>query len=427
MNRILLALIAIMTISTMSYAQGAKSLKKASKSLSKFTSDFSNLQALEDAKMNIEEAFKDEEVSSSAKSWNTRGDILRNIADAQIKQKLIDPNFELQDVTSAISSVEAYLKALELSEKKGDTKNAISGLTEAEGVLNNIGIDLYNSARYLEAFDSFVAEIKASRKLTEVGSASRLDEGTLMTEKLFFAGLTGFYAEDYNTAIELLEEAETTGTSDPVLYQFLFEGYSKTDRTEEGLKYLKKGRETFPDDSGLLFSEINYYLGKGELKQMIANLEIALEKEPENASVLITLGQVYDQLAVKANEAGDKEESDINFNKSLDNYSRALEISPDDFDINYSLGALYYNRAATFTEAMNEAANDFSVAGNKRYDEIKAEMDGYFGKALPYFLKADGLNNTDKNTLIALKEIYVRQGDFDKSNSYKERLESVPE
>jgi len=427
MKSIVITLIALMSISTLTLAQGEKSLKQASKSLSKFTSDFSNQAALEEAKMKIEEAFQDDKVASSAKSWNTRGDILRNIADAQIKQQLLDPAFELKDLTSAIDAVDAYIKALELATKKGDKKNAISGLTETEGVLNNVGIGLYNAGKYVEAFGNFMGEIKASNKLGEIGSPSRLDEGTLRTEKLFFAGLTGFYAEDYDQAISTLEEAEATGTSDATLYQFLYEAYAKKDNVEEGLKHLNKGRELFPEDSGLLFSEINYYLASGELEKMIDKLELALAQEPDNTSVMTTLGQVYDQLHVKSTEAGNKDEADAYFTKSLEHYDNALKTSPENFDINYSIGALYYNKAASYTAALTEADNDFSGAGNKKYDEIKAEMGGYFDQALPYFLKSDEINSNDKNTLIALKEIYVRKDMFDKSETYKARLESMPE
>lgn len=427
MKRLCIVLVAMMSLTTLTLAQGEKSLKQASKNLSKFTSDFSNRAALEEAKMNIEEAFKDEKVASSAKSWNTRGDIYTSIADAQIKQKLLNPALELTDVTAAAEGVDAYIKALELAEKKGDIKNAIKGLQEAENILNNVGIDLYQNGDYVNAFINFNAEIKASKTLGAQGEQSRLDEGTLRTEKLFFAGLTGFYAEEYEAAIALLNEAEATGTSDATLYQFLFEAHKSLDKTEEGLPYLTKGREMFPDDSGLLFSEINYYLAAGEMEKMIGKLELALEKEPDNTSVMTTLGQVLDQLHVKANEAGDREKANQYFEKSLNYYTRAAESDPENFDVNYSIGALYYNKAASYTEALNEAANDLSVEGNKRYDAIKIEMAGYFEKALPYFLKADQINNSDKNTLIALKEIYVRKDMYDKSDEYKKRLENLPE
>jgi hypothetical protein len=44
---------------------------------------------------------------------------------------------------------------------------------------------------------------------------------------------------------------------------------------------------------------------------------------------------------------------------------------------------------------------------------------------LPYFLKAEKLNDKDKNTLIALKEIHARLNQLDKSNAYKARLDAL--
>ena len=61
----------------------------------------------------------------------------------------------------------------------------------------------------------------------------------------------------------------------------------------------------------------------------------------------------------------------------------------------------------------------------KKYNAIKAEMDGYFKEALPYFLKAEELDPKDQNTMIALKEIYAREGQLDKSAEYKAKLEAL--
>ena len=427
MKRIIIALVAFMAVGTMGFAQGSKSLKKASKSLAKFTSDFSNTAALEEAKTLIEEAFQDEKVASSAKSWNTRGEIFYNIADAQLKQKLINPDFVITDTDGALKSYEAYTKALSMAEKKGDKKNAIKGFKGLEALLNNMGIELYNAKEYAGALANFDAELAIIDVLKANEETSRLEEGTLLTEKYYFAGLTAFYGKSYEKSIDLLKLAQETGTSDASTYQIIFESFNKLDKADEGLTYLTKGREAFPDDNGLLFSEINYYLVQGRLEEMIGNLETAIAKEPDNISVLLTLGQVYDQLQGKSVEAGDEAKAKEYFDKSLEAYSKAIALDANSFDSNYSLGALYYNKAASYTEALNEAANDFSVAGNKRYDKIKAEMQGYFDQALPYFLKSDEIRPDSKNTLIALKEIYVRKDMFDKSEIYKKRLEAMPE
>ena len=52
-------------------------------------------------------------------------------------------------------------------------------------------------------------------------------------------------------------------------------------------------------------------------------------------------------------------------------------------------------------------------------------MAGLFSQALPYFLKADSIDGTDRNTIIALKEIFARQDNFEKSNMYRDKLDSL--
>ncbi len=52
-------------------------------------------------------------------------------------------------------------------------------------------------------------------------------------------------------------------------------------------------------------------------------------------------------------------------------------------------------------------------------------MDGYFDKALPYFLKAEENNPKDYNTLIALKEIYAKKNDLETSQAYKSKIDAL--
>jgi len=48
-----------------------------------------------------------------------------------------------------------------------------------------------------------------------------------------------------------------------------------------------------------------------------------------------------------------------------------------------------------------------------------------FNSALPFFLKAEGLNGSDGNTIIALKEIYARLNDLTKSAEYKAKYDKL--
>lgn len=423
MKRILLVIAAFVLVANVSFAQGKKSLKAATKKFAEFSkAPFANGAILEEAKALLEEAFQDETVASDAKAWLTRADIYYNSGDAQIKGKLLNPEAPLTDAGAALASYEAYMKAVELDPKKGK-KKALKGLANLEGLLNNMGIEMYQVADYAAAYDNFAAEMAISKFLGENKKPSRLDDPQILNEKLYSAGLCAYSAKKYDEAEELLMKAKDGGSSDASVYQVLFESMSANGKAEAALPILEEGRAAHPDDSALLFAEINYYLQKGELDAMISKLEAAYEKEPDNTSVILTLGQVYDQLQVKSNQAGDTEKAGEHFENALKYYKLVLDADAENFDANYGAGALYYNKAAALTDALNEVANDFTKAGEKKYNDIKATMDDLFNQSLPYFLKADSINSADRNTLIALKELYARQGDFEKSNVYKERLE----
>ena len=188
---------------------------------------------------------------------------------------------------------------------------------------------------------------------------------------------------------------------------------------------MQKGRTLYPDDSNLLFAEINSFLKKGKLNELIDKLKLAVAKEPNNMSIKTTLGNVYDNMCQKEWEKGDMVKAQEYFNESLKYYQEALDKEPSNVVALYSIGALYYNYAAIVSKEANKLSNDYSSAGTKKYKEKQAEMEAYFDKALPYFEQADKFDNKDVNTLIALKEIYAKKGKFDKSNEIKVRLESL--
>jgi len=337
---------------------------------------------------------------------------------------LLNPEAQIGEPLAAYKAYEAFMKAGEIATKKGDIKKAISGIEAAETGLNNYAVELYRAKDYEGAFKNFNASLKANEYLKANDKDSRLDDPILMNDQLLFTGVTAYYSKNYDDAKVLYTKLAETGTDEPSVYEGLYDLY-KDDDNAKAIEYLSAGREKFPDHSGLLFAEINNYLQKGELDILIEKLELAHQKEPENMSVLNTLGNVYDKLHVKATKDGDKEKEEQYFNDALKYYNQVLGADGTNFDATYSAGALYYNRAANLAPAINELGNDFSKEGMKKYDMMKKQMDDYFGMALPFFEKAESIDAADKNTLIALKEIFARQNKLDLVDQYSAKLAAL--
>ena len=253
---------------------------------------------------------------------------------------------------------------------------------------------------------------------------SRLDDPTIKNDQTFYTAVSGYFGDNKEASFPLFEQLYKAGNAQPLVYEALFNMASEKDITK-AMEFLDAGRKANPDDNGLLFAEINYYLKVGQLDVLTDKLKAAIAKEPDNVSVYTTLGNVYDQLNQKERAAGNIEKADEYFNSAFDYFTQALAKDPKNFDATYSQGALYYNKAASMTTKLNELGNDYSSAGTKKYNAIKAEMDGYFKQALPYFLKAEELDPKDQNTMIALKEIYAREGQLEKSAEYKAKIEAL--
>src|SRR5690606_38609536 len=102
---------------------------------------------------------------------------------------------------------------------------------------------------------------------------------------------------------------------------------------------------------------------------------------------------VYDNL-YQQSQPGSEEAKEY-FEKAKINYEKALEVKPGDFTAIYSIGALFYNKAAKVVDEMNELANDLSKEGMKKYDMKKLEMEKLFDQALPYFIEAESMDPND--------------------------------
>ena len=214
-----------------------------------------------------------------------------------------------------------------------------------------------------------------------------------------------------------------TVDEDLILYLFGTPGQKRFDFMWE---ILSEGMSKYPEDKGLMFAEINDALVKGDLETLVGKLMTAMESEPDNITIPTTLGNVYDQMYQKAIADEAFEAAQMHYERAKMYFAKALAMDDTYFDAVYMMGAVEYNKAAQLAKELNLLAEDYSKEGTRKYDIKKDEMMNQFDTALPYFVKAETLNPTDRNTIIALREIYARKDLLDKSNEYKDKLEALP-
>jgi tetratricopeptide (TPR) repeat protein len=427
MKKLILGLFSLILMVSSINAQGdpKKDLKQASRALGSYNLDPSANEAkLFEAIDKIQNAVSDSEIAAKPKVWITKGQIFNAVAAKETNAKYIEANYEIKYPQAALEASDAFMKVFNVSDKKGDYKEAVAGLTLTEGHLTNFAYTALRDKDYEAAFENFAKGTEVSKVIIENEGTSRLSDDANLEDHRYYSGICAYYLGRKDDALKIFEELHGAGDANPTVYEMMYNIYSDTDK-EKAHAFLMDGREKYPDDQGLLYAEINYSLKEGKLDELIDKLKVAAAKDTSNVSIFTTLASVYDQLHTREKKEGNVDKSQEYFDHSYNWYVKSLEIDSANFMATYSLGTLFYNKGAGLVVDLNAVADDLTPAGTKKYNEIKADMDKQFESALPYFLKAEELNSDDFNTILALKEIYARANNFEKSNEYKAKLEAM--
>ncbi|MFK7775944.1 MAG: hypothetical protein AB8F94_27720 [Saprospiraceae bacterium] len=420
-------------------AQDTKAIKKliksSSKALKKYKTDTANTSKLEEAQQAIEKAMAMDGAAKMPETWVAKASIYQFIAQNELstrQQKEVEAQLAAGGDQAAMAPIEytfespeapklayeALSKAFELTEKKSGQSKIIKELEIVSRQLNDIGLYSYENKDYKSAYKLFDALVTSNEMVQSNGGKPLLDDAEKIENMTFYAGLAAQYGGMTDESIVVFKKLHTQGSKKIEVYDALFKANIEKDEAT-AIKYLEEGRAIDPENINLLFSEINYYLKKGQYDVLEEKLKEAMNKEPNNASLRAVMGNVYNDFYKKEKDPVKAKE---HFSKAEDYYKQALEIDDTSFEALYSLGELNYNRAA----ALVLKYNDLPLTASQRdADALKSEYQNAFEKALPYFLKADDINSKDFNTVLALKEIYAKKDDFETSNKYKARLEAM--
>jgi tetratricopeptide (TPR) repeat protein len=430
MKKVLFSLFALLFAASISTAQeeGKKLAKKAGKALTSYNIDPSgNSAKLAEAKETIEEALKLPDGQTLASAWLTKGDIYNTMLQKDLARKQFDPKAPFTGDNDALVAFDAYKKVVELSTVKYEKSDAVKGIGEVQASLINIGVAKYEAKEFEKAFFSFRASVEAHEILTENNKKSFLDDPKQLDDQTYFTGLIASLANRCKDAVIYYERLFKKGNATAAVYEGLYTCQAQLGDEAAASKVLTEGRKKYPEDPALLFAEINAYLKAGKLNELTDRLKQAIVQEPDNIGLYVTLGNIYDNLYQAALKNKDEAKAKEYFELANKTYLEAIAKKPDQLDANYSIGALYYNKAAARTQDMNALPEDFSAAGLAKMKVIRDEVMELFDKALPYFQKAESIDPNDLNTLIALNEIYARKDDEKMSPIIKKRLDTVKE
>ena len=411
-----------------------KLVKTGSKAFAKFKADNSNMTAYDEAMNAADQAIAAD--ASLETAYLLKGNLHAEMVNVEANkvQELRAANalaaagnpagappldfsgisYPAEDAQAAIA---AYQKAFETAAKDAGKKKAIAGMQTVAGSLSSIGNAMLSADRYEEAYAPLAVMVDIDKYYLANGQEALFQDDAARNQQKYIMAVVSRQMGNTGESLTLHKELYDAAYPEAAVYA----GYSALligeGQEEEGLAVMSKGRELFPDDSEILFAEINYYIQKEDFTTLEGKLQDAIAKEPDNVGLYNALGNVYMNLSQDEQDAMRSTEY---MDKSVKYFSEATKLDENNVDAIYSIGSLYFNKAVAKAQEMNSLGT--SKAEQKRYDELNEEINVLFDQALPYFTKAEKIDPDDRNTLIALKEIYARKNDFEKSNMYKARL-----
>lgn len=415
------AFVLLLSVSALMAQDGADALKAAKKAFDKFTLS-QDAEAVVEAATLVDKAFMSDEVKNDPKLLNTAAPIFAGYYSYYLANRSPE-GAEAPVIENAMGkAADAYIMGFNKSDKKGMQKTILKGLTLIQTNLSNQGKVAYQNQEYDKANKAFAKSIMVDQFLTDNGGTSFLLPAQILDEK-YFAGLTALLGNDFAGAKPYYEELLAAKYDDASIYDGLSKIAAEEKDMDQAAKYLEDGRTAFPDDKGLLFSQINLYLQQGKLETLMGSLDEGIDADPENPSLYLVKSQTFESLYNQSLEAGTPD--DAKFDQAIATLETGLEKVPGNGKLIYALGLLEFNRGATMSQELQTLADDLSKEGQKKYDAMLLKVDAQFEKALPYFQQSEMANPNDPSTLQALRSMYARKDEIKLSNEFKDRLETI--
>ncbi len=369
----------------------------AQKSAVQSAANYLKYEEYEKAKTAIDKAYENPTTSNHYKMWYYRGKVYLEISEKR--------DYSHLDPKASMKSAESFIKYLE-TDKKGYYEDGQELLIRSGFELYSDGVAAYKAGKHAEAI-TFYEMIHTLFPHDEKGNLKRNNvSAESVYQNTYYAAVQ---MKDYTKAKACLEEMIKLDFNDPIIYLQMSKILLNEKDTAKALKYVEMGRATFDDDKDLINAEMNIYVWQGRSKVLIEKLTEAIEMDPEYELLYFNRGTLLEK------------NNDLEGAKK--DYDKAIAIRPDYFDAVYNRGAMEFNRAIQINNDMNA----LDVSEQKKYDELKASRDDYLKKALPFLEKAHELEDEDLHTMLALKEIYLRTDNLEKSGSISSKIAAVKE
>lgn len=364
----------------------------------------------------IDKAIENPKANIKAKTWHYRGDIYTNLAADSASYAVYPDAFQ--------RVLESYAKSEELDLKNRFLEDRFKQLERAALVAQLLAGEFYEQEDYQNAGNHFLYAV-------DLAKGASIPDTSLSSLRLN-AAVCFMNGENYLNAIDQYLICGAKGYGVPDVFTSASRAALLISDTTKALEILTNARMDYPSDQGLIIEELNIYLARGAMGQALQNLRLAAERDSQNTSIWMALGNVLDGLSkTKAEEATAKEDAEIQAEsemlrqQSIDAYKTCISIEPSHFEANFNLGALYFNTGGDMKNKSNGFPLKMTKAQQAEFDALLEESIENFKIAMTYMEVAYSAQSADLVTVSTLRDLYLRLNMEDKRVAIQEVLDGL--
>ena len=367
---------------------------------------------LDKAKAEIDAACLHESTKDDAKTWCYKALIYSQIGGSKKdKYKKLAPDWAEQ----------SYSAALEC--QRLDTKQEFA--SQVNQVLSFVAQEYYNQARAAYDTKDYAKAIELSEK--SITGFNNSGNSQYAVDAMYIAGLSSVATQDTANIIKFFKQMVSKKTDINYVYTTLFKIYKARDNKSDAMKVANNYVKFCKNDyrSYLLLSE--GYLLDDNVEKSKEQINIVLEMTKDSVNlyplVLVLSGDLLAQ-------SGD-------YDGAIAKYNESLTLKPNQFEANFGLGGMYFNRAADKTNAANQL-DPFDEEKLGLIDKLEAEAKELYRQSISNLEKAvayiDGLTDENAkaamrvnlyNVLTALEKSYAKVDMLNESGAIKARREAM--
>ncbi len=342
-----------------------------------------------EAKNEINNYLAQEKNKNSAEGWYTKAKIYETIG--------VDSTQAASSPGAKDTALEAFKRYMDLESNVKDsakrylllTLDNRRPITDLYAAYSKEAASLYNAGNYNDALKGFQGSLDIFDLLAKNGWTNGINLDTI---SVLYAGISAEKATKTDTAAQYyarIADAKAKGQGYESIYKWLADHYKQKNDIEKAQKYIKLGREVYPDDPFWSSFEVNMLSESGNKEQLFQKYEELTKANPNNSLYFFNYAVELYKTAYNEDLTKRPANSSELIDKSITNAKKSIEIDPKYPNSRMLLGQIFYNQAVDIvnqnkkikpqakvklTPAQLKEKEDLRQAASKKFDEAAEQL-----------------------------------------------------